>query len=95
MLLDDSGSEALPGMVGEICVRGSRLSPGYFRDPELTAEAFVANPLNPDIPERLLRTGDLGRFNFRGELEYVGRKDDEIRCRIDLTELQAAGRSAS
>ena len=95
VLLDDSGSEALPGMVGEICVRGSRLSPGYFRDPELTAEAFVANPLNPDIPERLLRTGDLGRFNFRGELEYVGRKDDEIRCRIDLTELQAAGRSAS
>ena len=95
VLLDDSGSEALPGMVGEICVRGSRLSPGYFRDPELTAEAFVANPLNPDIPERLLRTGDLGRFNFRGELEYVGRKDDEIRCRIDLPELQAAGRSAS
>ena len=95
VLLDDSGSEALPGMVGEICVRGSRLSPGYFRDPELTAEAFVPNPLNPDIPERLLRTGDLGRFNFRGELEYVGRKDDEIRCRIDLTELQAAGRSAS
>ena len=95
VLLDDSGSEALPGMVGEICVRGSRLSPGYFRDPELTAEAFVPNPLNPDIPERLLRTGDLGRFNFRGELEYVGRKDDEIRCRIDLPELQAAGRSAS
>ena len=95
VLLDDSGSEALPGMVGEICVRGSRLSPGYFRDPELTAEAFVPNPLNPDIPERLLRTGDLGRYNFRGELEYVGRKDDEIRCRIDLPELQAAGRSAS
>ena len=95
VLLDDSGSEALPGMVGEICVRGSRLSPGYFRDPELTAEAFVPNPLNPDIPERLLRTGDLGRYNFRGELEYVGRKDNEIRCRIDLPELQAAGRSAS
>ena len=95
VLLGDSGSEALPGMVGEICVRGSRLSPGYFRDPELTAEAFVPNPLNPDIPERLLRTGDLGRYNFRGELEYVGRKDDEIRCRIDLPELQAAGRSAS
>lgn len=95
VLLDDSGSEALPGMVGEICVRGSRLSPGYFRDPELTAEAFVPNPLSPDIPERLLRTGDLGRYNFRGELEYVGRKDDEIRCRIDLPELQAAGRSAS
>ena len=95
VLLDDSGSEALPGMVGEICIRGSRLSPGYFRDPELTAEAFVPNPLNPDIPERLLRTGDLGRFNFRGELEYVGRKDDEIRCRIDLPELQAAGRNAS
>lgn len=95
VLLDDSGSEALPGMVGEICVRGSRLSPGYFRDPELTAEAFVQNPQNPDTPERLLRTGDLGRYNFRGELEFAGRKESGIRCRIDLTELQTAGRSAS
>lgn len=95
VLLDESGSEALPGMVGEICIRGSRLSPGYFRDPELTAEAFVQNPLNPDTPERLLRTGDLGRYNFRGELEFAGRKENGIRCRIDLTELQAAGRSAS
>lgn len=95
VLLDDSGSEALPGVVGEICIRGSRLSPGYFRDPELTAEAFVQNPLNPDTPERLFRTGDLGRYNFRGELEFVGRKESGIRCRIDLTELQTAGRSAS
>ena len=95
VLLDDSGSEALPGMVGEICIRGSRLSPGYFRDPELTAQAFVQNPLNPDTPERLFRTGDLGRYNFRGELEFAGRKESEIQCRIDLTELQTAGRSAS
>lgn len=95
VLLEESGSEALPGMVGEICIRGSRLSPGYFRDPELTAEAFVQNPLNPDTPERLFRTGDLGRYNFRGELEFVGRKESGIRCRIDLTELQTAGRSAS
>lgn len=95
VLLDDSGGEALPGTVGEICIRGSRLSPGYFRDPEGTAEAFIQNPLNPDTPERLFRTGDLGRYNFRGELEYAGRKDGGIRCRIDLSELQTAGRSAS
>ena len=43
----------------------------------------------------LLRTGDLGRYNFRGELEFAGRKENGIRCRIDLTELQTAGRSAS
>lgn len=95
VLLDDSGSEALPGMVGEICIRGSRLSPGYFRDPELTAEAFIQNPLNPDTPERLFRTGSLGRYNYRGELELTGRKENSICCRIDLTELQTAGRSAS
>ena len=81
--------------MGEICVRGSRLSPGYFRDPELTARSFIQNPLNPDTPERLFRTGDLGRFNYRGELEFLGRKKDSIRCRIDLTELQTAGKSAS
>lgn len=95
VLLDENDAEALPGTVGEICVRGSRLSPGYFRDPELTARSFIQNPLNPDTPERLFRTGDLGRFNYRGELEFLGRKKDSIRCRIDLTELQTAGKSAS
>lgn len=95
VLLNDSGSEALPGMEGEICIRGSRLSPGYFRDPELTEQRFIKNPLNPDTPETLFRTGDLGRYNFRGELEYVGQTEAEVCCRIDLAELQAAGRTAS
>lgn len=95
VLLDEQGGEALPGMTGEICIRGSRLSPGYFRDPELTAQRFIQNPLNPDTPERVFRTGDLGKYNFRGELELTGRKDEEICCRIDLTELRTAERSAS
>lgn len=95
VLLDGNGNEALPGMEGEICIRGSRLSPGYYRDPDLTERYFIQNPLNRDTPERLFRTGDMGRYNYRGELEFLRRKDTEVCCRIDLSELQTAGRSAS
>lgn len=92
-LLDEAGRRADEG---EIYIRGTAVTGGYFRDPERTAAAFVQNPLNPDYPETVYRTGDLGRINERGELEFLGRKDDQIKHmghRIELGELEAAART--
>ena len=92
-LVDENGNRADEG---EIFIRGTAVCHGYYRDPERTAKAFVQNPLNPDYPETVYRTGDLGRINDRGELEFLGRKDDQIKHmghRIELGELEAAART--
>ena len=90
MLLDEANR---PADEGEICIRGVSLCHGYWNDPERTAKAFVQNPLRPEYPERIYRTGDLGRRNARGELEFLGRIDNQIKHmghRIELGELEAA-----
>lgn len=92
MLLRDDDTEALPGETGEICIRGTALTHGYFDDPERTAAAFTQNPLNPHYPELIYRTGDLGRLNERGELVFVSRKDHQIKNmghRVELGEIEA------
>jgi len=91
ILLDDEGNKVKSGEVGEICVRGTTLALGYYNNPEKTSEAFVQNPLNSFYPERIYKTGDLGRFNERGELEFVSRKDFQIKHmghRIELGEIE-------
>ena len=91
LLLNEKNELAAAGEQGEICVRGTRLTLGYYRNPEKTAEAFIQNPLNPLYPELLYRTGDLGRWNDRGELEFAGRKDYQIKHmghRIELGEIE-------
>lgn len=78
---------------GEICVCGTCLSPGYYNAPDRTAAAFVQNPLRPQIPERMYKTGDLGAFNDRGELMFLGRRDSQIKrsgYRIELGEIECA-----
>ena len=91
LLLDENDREAAPGEQGEICVRGTCLTLGYYRNPEKTAEAFVQNPLNTVYPETIYRTGDIGRYNERGELEFLSRKDYQIKHmghRIELGEIE-------
>lgn len=91
ILLDENNQVPAVGQQGEICVRGTRLTLGYYRNPEKTAEAFVQNPLNNIYPELIYRTGDLGRMNERGELEFAGRKDYQIKHmghRIELGEIE-------
>ncbi|MDO5422215.1 MAG: amino acid adenylation domain-containing protein [Eubacteriales bacterium] len=78
---------------GEICVGGTCLSPGYYNAPEKTEEVFVPNPLRPQISERIYRTGDLGAWNERGELLFLGRRDAQIKrngYRIELGEIEGA-----
>lgn len=82
-----------PGLVGEICVRGTALALGYYRSPGQTAEAFVQNPLNSNYPELIYRTGDLGKYAENGELFFCGRKDFQIKHmghRIELEEIERA-----
>ena len=93
LLLTEDNLPAAPGEVGEICIRGTCLTMGYYRMPEKTAECFVQNPLNDAYPELIYRTGDLGRYNDRGELVFVSRKDYQIKHmghRVELQEIEAA-----
>ena len=92
-LLDENDRRADEG---EICIRGTAVCHGYYRDPNRTKAAFVQNPLNSDYPEIIYRTGDVGRINARGELEFLGRRDEQVKImghRVELGELEAAAKS--
>ncbi len=91
LLLNAKNELAKAGEEGEICVRGTSLTLGYYNNPEKTSEAFVQNPLNPHYPELIYRTGDLGKWNEYGELVFVSRKDYQIKHmghRIELGEIE-------
>ena len=78
---------------GEICVTGTCLSPGYYNAPQKTAEVFVQNPLRRGVTELMYKTGDLGAYNERGELMFLGRRDSQIKkqgYRIELGEIECA-----
>ncbi len=93
LLLTEDGRRAEDGEAGEICLRGTCVTLGYYGNPEKTAEAFVQNPLNPHYPEILYRTGDIGRINDHGELVFLSRRDAQIKHmghRIELGEIEAA-----
>jgi acyl-coenzyme A synthetase/AMP-(fatty) acid ligase len=90
ILIDDEGKRAERG---EICIRGTCLTMGYFNDPEKTDAVFVQNPLNTAYPELVYRTGDIGALNERGELLFISRKDSQIKHmghRIELGEIESA-----
>ena len=91
ILLDENNKRAAEGEPGEICIRGTSLTMGYYNNPEKTAEAFVQNPLNTAYPELIYRTGDIGKYNEFGELVFVSRKDYQIKHmghRIELGEIE-------
>ena len=91
-LVDECGEPAPIGIRGEIFAGGDNLARGYLNRPELTAERFVANWLAPDLSPRLYRTGDLGRYRSNGEIEYLGRVDNQVKLRglrIELGEIES------
>ena len=84
---------AAEGESGELCVRGRCLALGYYNNPEKTAEAFIQNPLNPYYPEKIYKTGDIAKYNERGEIVFLARKDHQIKHmghRIELGEIETA-----
>lgn len=91
LLLTEDGCPAAPGEDGEICIRGTSLTLGYYNDPQRTAASFVQNPLQTAYPELIYKTGDIGRYNERGELVFVSRKDYQIKHmghRVELGEIE-------
>lgn len=93
LILDDEDKVCEQGEIGELCIRGSGVALGYYNNPEKTREVFVQNPLSPYYHDIMYRTGDLVRLNTLNEIEYVGRKDFQIKhmgYRIELGEIEAA-----
>jgi len=89
----DSELELVPvGATGELYIGGAGLGRGYFHHPDLTADSFVPNPFGV-AGSRLYKTGDLVRYAQDGELEFVGRRDHQVKVgghRIELEEIEMA-----
>jgi amino acid adenylation domain-containing protein len=87
----DPRSEPVPiGVPGELCAGGVGVARGYLNRPELTAEKFIPSPFREG--ETLYRTGDLCRYRADGEIEYLGRIDQQVKVRgfrIELGEIEA------
>ncbi len=93
LLLTPENKRAEKGEEGEICIRGTCVTMGYYNNPERTSEAFAPNPLQGAFNEIIYRTGDVGRYNAHGELVFVCRKDNQIKHmghRIELGEIETA-----
>jgi amino acid adenylation domain-containing protein len=90
----DANCQLLPiGVPGELYIGGMGLAQGYLNQPELTAAKFVPHPYNSDAEAKLYKTGDWARLLPNGQLEYLGRIDDQIKIRgfrIELAEVEAA-----
>ncbi|HUJ73787.1 MAG TPA: amino acid adenylation domain-containing protein, partial [bacterium] len=91
-VLDEHLELAPSGVSGELCVGGVCLARGYLNRPELTAERFIPDAYGEEPGGRLYRTGDMVRWREGGELEYVGRQDEQVKVRgfrIELGEVEA------
>ena len=88
-ILDNDLNVVPEGIIGEICISGAGLAREYLNDEALTARKFVENPYLPGA--RMYRTGDLGRWLPDGNIEFAGRKDDQIKIRgfrVELGEIE-------
>jgi amino acid adenylation domain-containing protein len=80
------------GVPGEIHVGGDSLALGYLHNPVLTSEKFVSDPFGRSSQDRLYKTGDVGRFRPDGNLEFLGRVDNQVKIRgvrIELGEIES------
>lgn len=92
-VVDDDGNLTPTGVPGELVVGGARLARGYHNRPALTAARFVPDPFTGHKGRRLYRTGDFARYLTDGTVEFIGRRDCQIKLRgyrIELEEIEAA-----
>ncbi len=88
-IVDENLNLAVDGQSGEFCIAGKGLARGYVGRDDLTAEKFIYLPQKRDV--RVYRTGDIGRYLPDGDLEYLGRADNQIKLRghrIELEEIE-------
>lgn len=88
-ILDSNDRVCPDGVTGEICIAGDGLADGYYGDKELTDQKFY---VNDSLNRRIYRTGDLGFYGEGGIIEFVGRKDYQVKVnghRIELGEIES------
>jgi amino acid adenylation domain-containing protein len=94
LILDEKKQPVtLIGELGELFVSAPFVALGYYKNEEITAKAFIQNPLHNDYRDIFYNTGDLVKLNKYGELDYAGRKDNQIKhmgYRIEIGEIEAA-----
>lgn len=93
LVFNDANELVKIGEPGELCVRGTGVALGYYNNKIKTQEVFVQNPLHDLYEDRVYRTGDIVRYNHRGEIEFVSRKDYQIKHkgnRIEMGEIEVA-----
>ncbi len=95
VFLLDAHLQPVPiGLPGELHIGGDGLAKGYLDRPQLTADKFIPNPFGKEIPSpRLYKTGDVARYQPDGNIEFLGRADDQVKLRgrrIDLGEIEFA-----
>ncbi len=91
-ILDPERRPVPVGVPGELYVGGLGLARGYHRRPDLTAERWVTDPFSDQPEARLFRTGDLARYRPDGTIEYLGRRDHQVKIRgvrVELGEIEA------
>jgi non-ribosomal peptide synthetase-like protein len=91
-LMDEGGHPVPNGLPGEICIGGEGVGRGYLNRPEIEKQKFIMNGTLGGRPIRLYRTADRARLTPDGELEYLGRLDDQVKLRgfrIELSEIEA------
>lgn len=89
-VLDDDAKPVPVGQTGELFIGGAGVSPGYWNRPALTKKSFVQNPFHGG---KMFRTGDLARWTQDGNLEILGRRDNQVKVRgyrIEIGEIEAA-----
>jgi len=90
-LLDQHLRPVPIGITGEIHVGGAGIARGYLNHPRLTAERFIPDPFSRKPGARLYKTGDLARFHADGQIEFIGRVDQQVKLRgfrIELGEIE-------
>lgn len=93
VILDAHWRPVPDGTPGELCIGGEGVGRGYLGRTALTADCFISDPTSPRPGSRLYRTGDVGRWLPDGTLEFLGRRDDQVKlrgARIELGQVEAA-----